>query len=213
MSARCDVLLVDDHPLVLDGVRARLDAQPGLRVLGTVEQASAVETEVARLQPDIVFMDISLPDGNGLELTRRLTERWPEVAVIVLTMHGNREYVQKAMDCGARGYILKSAPSSELVQAVETVMGGEPYFSVELSRRMVADILCGGKKPKLLTSRQQEVLNAVARGKTSKETAVELGISPRTVETHREAIMKRLRVHSAAELTREAIKRGLVVVD
>lgn len=206
-----EVLLVDDHPVILDGVRGRLEEHEGIRVVGTVGDGREVEKEVERLEPDIVFMDISLPGVNGLDLTRKLKERWPQLAVIVLSMHDNREYVRRAMEHGASGYILKNAPSRELVEGVKAVVKGERYFSAELSQKMVDELMGGEKKERsVLTPRQREVLIGIASGKTSKEIAEELGISPRTVDTHREDIMKRLRIHTGIELAKYAIEKGIV---
>jgi len=215
MKEKIEVMLVDDHPLMLDGVKGRLEENEGIRVVGTVEDGRKVEAEVERLQPDIVFMDVSLPGTNGLDLTKMLRERWPQLAVIVLSMHDNREYVRRAVDNGASGYILKNAPSRELVEAVEAVMKGEHYFSAELSQKMVSELLGGEKAEErsVLTPRQREVLIGIASGKTSKEIAEEMGISARTAETHRDDIMKRLRIHTVAGLTRYAVKKGMVTLD
>jgi len=213
MMETIGVMLVDDHPLIIEGVRRRLEEHERIRVIGTVEDGREVEDEVARLAPDIVFMDVSLPGASGLDLTKRLRERWPELSVIVLSMHDNREYVRRAVEYGASGYILKNAPSRELVEAVETVMEGERYFSAELSRKMVPELIGEEEERTVLTRRQQEVLIGIASGRTNKEIAGDMGISPRTVETHRDDIMKRLRIHTVAGLTRYAIKRELISLE
>jgi DNA-binding NarL/FixJ family response regulator len=205
------VLLVDDHPLFLEGVRGRLEKSGVIQVVGEALNAAEALVKIDELAPDAVFLDISLPDTDGLTLIGQIRQRNAQVKVAVLTMHSEKGYVLQALRAGACGYLLKSAPSRELVRALEAMEKGETFFSSGLSERIVEAIADepNGELPQL-TGREIEVLEWVVKGESSKEIAEQLQIAVRTVEKHRENIMKKLDVHSVAELTRISLTMGLL---
>lgn len=208
--AKTRVLLVDDHPIFREGVRSRLERHEGVEVVGEAADGEAAIRLATQLKPDILLTDIELPQINGLDLVRLLGERAPKVQVVLLSMHSNREFVRQALRVGVRGYVVKSAPSADLVQAIEAVERGGVYFSAEVAQAAMGEYLGdeGDEKPKL-TKRERQVLGRVAAGRLNKEIAAELGISVRTVESHRERIMKKLDLHTVAELTRYAMAEGV----
>jgi len=209
------VLVVDDHTLVRQGIRHLVEEMEGLTVVaeaGTAEEAVALVEEHA---PDVVLLDISLPDESGLWVARSVRQSRPETKILMLTMHEQAEYVMGAVDAGAHGYVLKDAGPGELRQAIRAVWDGEGYFSPAVARQLTA--VLRGEVPveeespiARLTSREKEVLVLVAGGKTSRVIAEELGISPRTVESHRESMMRKLDIRSVASLTRLAVEEGLL---
>ncbi|WP_210395031.1 response regulator [Motiliproteus sediminis] len=207
------VLLVDDHPLVLDGIEARLEGVSSIRVVGQAhngEQALDLATQVA---PDVVLMDVSMPVMNGLEAARHFHSRFPDIKVLILSMHDNREYILKVMQSGARGYILKDVSSDELVTAIETVAIGNTYFCQSASNSLFSSPIGqapAGEPVQPLTKREVMVLTLLAEGKSNKIIARSLDISVRTVETHRQNIKNKLDIHTAAGLARYAIEQGLV---
>lgn len=174
------ILLVDDHPLVRDGLKARLEATPHYRVVGEAGNAETALGLAARLPVDLVLMDINLGGTNGIMLTANFTRDYPAIAVIMLSMHDQAEYVTQAMQAGARGYVRKDAPAEDIVNAIEAVMDGKPYFSSGLSTPVHAATATG-----VLTEREKCILKSIATGKSNKHIARELGLSVRTVETHR----------------------------
>ncbi|OON63663.1 DNA-binding response regulator [Massilia sp. KIM] len=198
------ILLVDDHPLVRDGLRARLEASPHLRVVGEAGSAQEAMEQAGRCQPDLVLMDVNMRGGSGIEATRWLTERYPGIAVLFLSMHDKPEYVSQAMQAGARGYVLKDAPGKDIVLAIETVMGGGIYYSAALARQLASPQAADNQ----LTSREQEVLRHIAAGQSNKQIARELDLSVRTVETHRLNIKRKLGIEGQAELIRFAVQRA-----
>ena len=205
------LLLVDDHPIVRDGIKARLASQDHIEVVGEAENGEDAVRKTKELSPDIVFMDIGLSGMNGLEATRLLQRKVPDTRVIILTIHDNKEYVLQALRSGARGYILKNAPSSELIRAVEAVQQGTLFFPVDVSQIVLQEYTeeTPGKDKPGLSRREQEVLALIAEGYTNKAIAYELEVSVRTVETHRENIMRKLDIHTVAELTKYAIAEGI----
>jgi two-component system nitrate/nitrite response regulator NarL len=214
MTAQIDVLLVDDHPVVRDGLSAMLDGVPHIRVCGAAASGEQAVSEAARLRPNIVIMDIGLPDISGLEATRRLTRDVPEARVIVLTIYDDREYALRAARVGARGYLVKNSPSARLVDAIETVYAGRLCFpdeladlvQSELARRRLDGAVDG--RPDL-SARERQVLALVAGGLSNREIAERLSLSVRTVETHRQHMMDKLDIRSVAGLTKYAIAEGL----
>ncbi len=208
------VLLVDDHALVRSGLRALIQAFPGVRVVAEAADGNAAFELVARDRPDVVLMDVTMPDLNGLEATTRVIRRFPEVRVLVLSMHADEEYVGLALRAGAAGYLLKDASASELELAIRSVARGDTYLSPAATKGVVADYLQrGAESPtprERLTSRQREILQLIAEGHTTKDIARRLALSVKTVEAHRTQLMERLGIHDIAGLVRWAIRAGLV---
>ena len=204
MSQEVKILLVDDHPLVRDGLRARLEAAPHLRVVGEAGSGQEALELAGRCQPDLVLMDVNMRGGSGIDATARLTARYPGIAVLILSMHDKPEYVSQAMQAGARGYVLKDAPGKDIVLAIETVMGGGIYYSAALARQLASPLAADNQ----LTSREQEVLRHIAAGQSNKQIARELDLSVRTVENHRLNIKRKLGIEGQAELIRFAVQRA-----
>jgi DNA-binding NarL/FixJ family response regulator len=202
------ILLVDDHPLVRDGLRARLEAAPRLRVVGEAGSSQEALEQAGSCQPDLVLMDINMRGGSGIEATARLAERYPGIAVLVLSMHDKPEYVTQAMAAGARGYVLKDAPGKDIVLAIDTVMGGGIYYSAALARQLAGPATPASPYSEQLTAREQEVLRHIASGQSNKQIARDLDLSVRTVESHRLNIKRKLGIEGQAELIRFAVQRA-----
>lgn len=201
------VLLADDHPLVLNGVKALLDSYDHISVIGTATNGNEALTEFDTLRPDVVVMDLNMPELNGLAATEIMLERNPEAKVLILSMHNTAEYIATAMRHGARGYLLKDVPTEKIVEAIETINEGGIFHCKGTAQTISADEQTG-REP--LTSREQTILLQLASGKSNKEVALALEISPRTVETHRQNIKRKLGISSAAGLTRYAIAHGVL---
>ena len=205
------ILLVDDHPVVRKGIAACLSARLRLRVVGEAADGEEALRLAHQLQPDIMLMDIEMPAPDGLEVTRRLRQEQPGIRVLVLTMHHSSEHIRRVLECGARGCLTKSAPPDEVVAAIEAVHRGETFFSPELGRLALNHLVPADPAPEQeLTSREREVLIFIANGLSNKEIASRLGVGVRTVETHRESVMRKLGIHTIAGLTKYAIAQGLV---
>lgn len=198
------LFLVDDHPLVRDGLRARLDPLPGIEIVGEAGSAAEALALIARLQPDLVLADVGMKDMNGIELAALLQQRQPTVRVVMLSMYDNPEYVQQALQAGARGYVLKDAPAAEIVAAIDAVSAGGTFLSPAVSQRLFRN---QAPKP-LLTPRESEILSALGRGESSKQIARDLGLSVRTVEAHRQSIKRRLCIEGQAELIKYAVEHA-----
>lgn len=208
------VVLADDHVLIRAGLKALLHSLPNIQVVGEASDGHEAVDVVEKLQPDVVIMDIAMSNLNGLEAASRITRQQPKVNVIILSMHANEEYVGQALDAGATGYLLKGAEPAELELALKSVMRGEPYLSPSISKQLVHEYLAY-RKDKLgsaveLTARQREVLQLIAEGSSTKDIARKLGLSVKTVDTHRTELMRRLDIHDVAGLVRYAIRRGLI---
>ncbi len=214
MSALIRVLLVDDHPLVIDGIQARLEDEGGIEVVGRASNGQEAIEAAHNLKPDVVLMDISMPVMNGLEATKVLQQQMPETRVLILSMHDNREYMVQLIQSGAKGYILKDVSAAEMVSAVETVYRGGTYFSSSASQTLFSQFdqphMAEPASASVLTPRESMVLKLLAEGSNNKEIAKALGISVRTVETHRQNIKSKLNIQTAAGLTRYAIENDLV---
>ncbi len=214
MSALIRVLLVDDHPLVIDGIQARLEDEGGIEVVGRANNGQEAIEAAHNLKPDVVLMDISMPVMNGLEATKVLQQQMPETRVLILSMHDNREYMVQLIQSGAKGYILKDVSAAEMVSAVETVYRGGTYFSSSASQTLFSQFdqpqVAEPASTSVLTPRESMVLRLLAEGSNNKEIAKALGISVRTVETHRQNIKSKLNIQTAAGLTRYAIENDLV---
>jgi DNA-binding NarL/FixJ family response regulator len=198
------LLLVDDHPLVRDGLRARLEAVPGFEVVGEAGNAVEAEERMATLRPQLVLMDVGMKDVNGIDLTARLLEREPALQVLMLSMYDNPEYVQRALQAGARGYVLKDSPASEIIAAIEAVAGGGTFLSPAVSKRLFRN---QAPRP-MLSLREGEILSALARGLSSKQIAREMDVSVRTVEAHRQSIKRKLGLEGQAELIKYAVEHA-----
>ena len=209
------VVLADDHHVVREGLRALLEAEPDLTVAGEAADGLTTVHLVERLKPDVLVVDVMMPALNGLEVTRQVVRRSPDTRVIILSMYSDESYVMEALKNGAAGYVLKSSTRSDLIQAIREVMAGQRYLSAPLSARAVEAYVERAKATQLgayetLTSREREVLQLTAEGHTSAEIASHLSISPRTVETHRAAVMRKLGLRTKADLIRYALRRGLI---
>ncbi|HJW10167.1 MAG TPA: response regulator transcription factor [Albitalea sp.] len=198
------VLLVDDHPLVREGLRARLAGVASLEVVGEAGNAVEAFSVVAEAKPDLVLMDVGMKHVNGIELTAQLLARHPNLWVLMLSMYDNPDYVHRALQVGARGYVLKDAPSQEIITAIEAITAGQVFLSPSISGRMSRS-----QTPRpLLSQRECEILACIAKGYASKQVAEELGLSTRTVETHRQNIKRKLKLESQGELIKYAVERG-----
>ncbi len=206
------VLLADDHQLFLEGLRALLGEQPGIVVVGEAANGRQAVAAARNLEPQIVVMDLSMPGMNGIEATRRIVRELPDVKVICLSMHSEARFVEAALEAGAAGYLLKDCASDELLSAVETVSAGKTYISPSIAGLVVTALRSRERQSTaftLLTQREREVLQLLAEGHSTKEIAEHLGVSIKTVGTHREHIMQKLDIHSIAGLTKYAIGEGL----
>jgi len=210
------VLVVDDHAVVREGLPHVLGQAEGFLVVGEAATGDEALALAAEQQPDVVLLDLSMPGMSGLEVAAALHTRWPAMRVLVLSMHEQDEYVLAAVRGGAHGYILKDAGPAELRDAIRAVHGGAGYFSPTVAGRLSAAVRgevrgdAPAERLARLTPREREVLTLVADGLTNREIAARLGISPRTVESHRESLMKKLSLRSVAELTRFALQVGLI---
>lgn len=208
------VVLVDDHPLVLDGISARLEGEERIDVVGMANDGCQALQVAEELKPDVILMDVSMPVMNGFEAAEKFRDEQPDIKVLILSMHDDREYIVKLIKCGAAGYVLKDVSSSELITAIETVFSGGSYFSSGASQALFSQFeqeqAIAKPQQEPLTGREKDVLKLVAEGNSNKEVARELDISVRTVETHRQNIKNKLDIHTAAGLTRYAIDNGLV---
>jgi two-component system response regulator NreC len=210
------ILLADDHTILRAGLKMMLNAQPDMEVVGEAQDGRQSIYEAQRLHPDIILMDITMPDMNGIEATRQIKKLLPEAKVLMLTMHENDEYVFQALRAGASGYLLKEAADTDLIRALHVVYSGQFYLSPIAQSVMVGDYLqrvrSGEEKDSYssLTEREREILKLVAEGYTNNQIAERLVISPKTVDTHRTHVMDKLNLHSRAELVKYAMRRGLL---
>lgn len=212
------VLLADDHQISNEGLRVLLERGGKFEIVGMVNSGREVERMVRRLGPDLVIMDIAMPELNGIEAARKLRRLHPKVTIIALTMHDDRRYVSAMMGAGVRAYILKENAVEELELAIKTVAAGEIYISKALREKyedQLSEIISGSEQslPDILTGREREVLQLLAEGKKTTQIGELLHVSAKTIETHRSNIMKKLRLNTLADLTRYAIREGLVSVD
>ena len=213
--SKIKILLVDDHPMVREGIRSCLDARANFRVVGEASDGQEAVEKAKKLMPDVVLMDISMPKLTGLEATKVLHKEVPKTKVLILTMHENEAYVLEIVRSGARGYLLKDTSPTEVVRAIEAVSKGEAFFSSRISQFVLNEFVNkarGLTKPSRseISPREREVLALIAEGLSNKEIANRLFVSVRTVETHREHLMRKLDIHSAAGLTQYALSKGIV---
>lgn len=214
MSKPIRVLVADDHMIVRTGIRHVLESETDFVVVGEAGTGSEAISLVGELRPDVVVLDISMPDQSGLEVAARLQSGSTATRILILSMHNNAEYVLESVRAGAHGYLLKDTAAAELRTAIRAVCRGESYFSPPVATRLTAAVRgehgTTGDPLDLLTGREREVLLGIAQGQTNKEIAAHLGISHRTVETHRESLMRKLQIRTVAELTRFAIESGII---
>jgi DNA-binding NarL/FixJ family response regulator len=213
-----NVILADDHTIVRDGLRALLEANPQIKVVGDAADGNQVLSQVKELQPDVVVMDILMPELNGIEATRKIMESFPQVRVIILSMLGTADHVFRALQAGVRGFLLKESAGREVVDAVEAVYAGEMYFSRPITHTLVNDYMqmreeTESESIEKLSLRENEILCLVVEGKTSAEIGRDLHLSPKTVESYRSRIMQKLGISDMPELIKYAIKHGLITLD
>jgi DNA-binding NarL/FixJ family response regulator len=216
MSIR--ILLADDHGIMREGLRSLLEKEPDIKVVGEAEDGRKAIGLVSELLPDVVIMDISMPGLNGADATRRIVSQFPTVKVIALSMHSNRIFVADMLKAGASGYVLKECLFDELVEAIRIVAAGDKHLSSKVAGVVVSDYvkrLSGGAESPLetLTGREREVLQLIGEGKNTKQIALELHVSPKTIEANRRKIMEKLDAHSIAELVKIAIVGGLASLE
>jgi len=212
------VLLVDDHAIIREGLRSLLEKQPEMEVIADTDDGRKALRLVQKLSPDIVIMDITMPGLNGIEATRQITAEFPDVKVIALSIHSKRRYVADMLSAGATGYILKECLFDELVAAIKAVATGGRYLSPRITDVVVSDYVkrlsASADSPfEALKAREREVLQLVAEGKSTKQIALELHVSIKTIEANRRQIMDKLNIHSIAELTKYAVREGLTTIE
>ena len=207
-SSTARVLLIDDHALVRDGMRMHLTLQPGLEVVGEADDGEAALAWLAAAEagrmPDLVITDIGMRGMGGIALAGALHDRYPELAVLIVSMHDNLEYVRQAIRAGARGYVLKDAPADELLAAIHAVLAGRVFYSARIARGMAEQAV---SPLDALTPRERDILHGIGRGQANKDIAVQLGVSVRTVETHRLNLKRKLGIEGRAELVKYAVQQ------
>lgn len=211
MHKKIRILLADDHAVVRQGFRLILNQQPDMEVVAEAANGRAAVEECARLKPDLAVMDVSMPELSGIEATRRVRETSPHTRILALSMHKDAVYVREILRAGASGYLLKESLDSDLLAAVRAVADGQGYLSPAVSEAVLSDYRKHVTDPiDLLTSREREVLQMIAEGRTNKEIANILSLSVYTVEAHRGRIMEKLNLHSTGEMVRFAVRKGLI---
>ncbi len=211
MREKIRILLADDHAVVRQGFKMILAAQPDMEIVGEAGNGREAVDLAGQLQPDVIVMDVAMPELNGIEATRRVADLSPRSRVLALSMHKDSVYVREILRAGARGYLLKDSISSDLLAAVRAVARGEGYLSPGVSDAVLNDYRRHVTDPvDLLTSREREVLQMIAEGKTNKDIATILNLSEYTVDAHRGRIMEKLNLHSATDLVRFAVRAGMV---
>jgi two-component system response regulator NreC len=210
------ILICDDHTLFVEGLKAMLRNETSLTIVGEARDGRQAVDLVKQLKPDVILMDVSMPDMNGFDATRRVHEFDQNVKVLILTMHDEEEFVARCLEAGAAGYIMKDAPASQLLYAIEMVEKGERYLSPNVLKKVVDGYVKNTNRPQTsydrLTAREREILKLLAEGLTVKEVAVRLNLSVKTVEVHKHNLMKKIDVHDKAELVKYAIQKKLIAV-
>lgn len=210
------ILLADDHGVVRKGLRFLLESEPDLEVVGEAADGHEAIEMAERLEPNVIVMDIGMPRLNGIDATTQIVRARPQTAVIILSMHSDETYLVRTLSAGARGYLLKDSAEEDLVRAIRSVSQGRPFFSPAISRALLDDYVRRLQQSgvtdsyELLTDREKEVLQLLAQGKTNKDVAALLDVSPYTVETHRTHIMQKLNLHNTAEIVLYAVRKKIV---
>jgi two-component system, NarL family, response regulator NreC len=212
MSIR--IILADDHKIMRDGLRSLIEKQHNMEIIGEAADGRTTVTLALKLSPDVIVMDVSMPDMNGIEAARRIIEKSPRIKILALSMHSDKKFIAEMLCAGASGYLLKDAAARELLHAIQAVVKNRSYLSPAIAEIMIEEYRQIVSKEKLsafslLSSREREVLQHIAEGKTIKEIAFALQISVKTAETYRQHIMDKLDIHTIAGLTKYAIKEGL----
>lgn len=215
MKSPVRILIADDHTILRAGIRSLLDMVPDFEVVGEVDNGKDAIYQAGQLEPDLLLCDLSMPKTNGTEAIQHIKSRYPEIKILVLTVHKTEEYVHAALKAGANGYVLKDDTSDELIAAIKNIAAGKTYLSPSICNEVVTGYLADPGKERiytsieLLTSREREVMKLIAEGNRNKDIAQYLSISLKTVEKHRSNLMKKLDLHSASSITSYAIKNGL----
>jgi DNA-binding NarL/FixJ family response regulator len=210
------ILIADDHGIVRTGLRLLLDRIPDMKVIGEAADGREAVRMAGELRPNLVLMDIGLPLLNGIEATARIVRAEGDTKVIILSMHSDESYIVRALDAGAAGYLLKDNADDDVERAIRSVAGGRPFFSPSIAKAMLEDYVRLMRERRvqdsyvLLTEREREVLQLLAEGKSNKEAAVILDLSPYTVETHRNNLMQKLGLHNTAEIVLYAVRKGII---
>jgi len=212
------VLIADDHTILRQGIKALLDNQAEIEVIGEAKDGREALTLIERLLPDVILMDIAMPGLNGLEATRRIKKKFPKIKVLVLTMYTNEEYVFQILNAGANGYLVKETAFQDLISAIRAVYRDEAFMSPSISKKVINRYTQRVRETNnttgdILTTREREILQLIAEGSSSKKIAEALFISPKTVETHRTHIMDKLNIHNRTDLIKYAIRTGIVDID
>ena len=216
IMSKIRVFLADDHLILREGIRALLEKVPDIEMVGEAADGEAAISSIEQLMPDVVLMDITMPGINGLEATRLIKQRYPQIKVLILTMHETDQYLSEMLSAGASGYIVKTTDSSELISAIQEVNEGNVHLYPSIARMLVEDYLhkvtTGEEKKSYngLTPREREVLKHIAEGKQNKEISNFLGISVRTVQAHRTNLMDKIGAHDRTELVKYAIRKGII---
>jgi DNA-binding NarL/FixJ family response regulator len=207
------ILLVDDHAVVRDGLRALIEHNADLQVIGDAANGRQAVSEVQRLKPDVVVMDIAMPELDGVESTRHILDRFPQTRVLILSMYLSAEHIHRALQAGARGYVLKDSAGKEVVDAIRSIHAGRRYLSQHITETVIDDYLREDSSVSPLESlslRERDVLQLVVQGRTNAAIAQSLSLSPKTVETYRARIMKKLNVRDTVDLVKFAMRNGLI---
>ena len=212
------ILIADDHGIVRQGLRALLEEEGGIEIVGEAEDGSEVVELAAKLCPDVIIIDVSMPKVNGIEATRLIIEKTPSAKIVALSTYSKRSFVAEMLKAGALGYVLKSYLFDELIRAIHTVAGNKHYLSPQITDVLIEDYMdqsseAAGADSKKLTDRERRMLQLLADGQSTKEIAFSLNISPKTADANRRQIMKKLGIFSIAELTKYAIREGLTSLE
>ena len=212
------ILIAEDHAIVREGLRSLIEKQPDMEIVCEAEDGRTAVESARELLPDVVVMDITMPNLNGVEATRQIINEFPQIKVIALSIHSNRRFVADMLGAGASGYVLKECLFDELVQAIHAVVAGESYLSSRITGVVVDDYVkrlstIADSPLSSLTSREREVLQLISQGKTTKQIALNLHVSTKTIEANRRQVMEKLDVHSIAELTKYAVREGLTSLE
>ncbi len=210
------ILLADDHNVIRKGLRLLLESQPGFTVVAEAADGRETVALAESHSPNVIVLDVAMPNLNGIEAARQISAKIPQVAIVILSMHSDESYVLRALKAGARAYLLKDSAEDDLINAVKAVNAGKAFFSPAISKMLVEDFMRQLREREvedsyeLLTSREREILQLLAEGKSNKEIATVLNLSPHTVETHRGNILQKLNLHSVPELILYAVRKGVI---